>query len=186
MIDSLEKRFNEVQKLNDKYVEKEIIKNLVIGYIKVPQSNEKKQVLKLMATLLDFNQTELDQAEQSADSKWFGGLLTKSTPVKNSKNSTTDSAGKSFTELLIQYVDRESRPKPNLQFDLSKKTDSPINDSLNSSTSSNLPSSESALQFFNAANSNSQNLNLVNRAPNTISGISSPDVANSFLEQILK
>lgn len=186
MIESLEKRFNEIQKLNDKYVEKDIIKNLVIGYIKVPQTNEKKQVLKLMATLLDFSPTELEQAEQSSDSKWFGGLLAKSTPAKNQKISANEASGKSFTELLIQYVDRESRPKPNLQFDLNKKTDNPVNDSLNSSTSSNLPSSESALQFFNTANSNNQNLNLVNRAPNTISGISSPDVANSFLEQILK
>ncbi|CAF0712604.1 unnamed protein product [Brachionus calyciflorus] len=188
LIESLEKRFNEVQKVNDGFIEKEIIKNLIIGYIKVPQVHEKKQVLKLIATMLGFNQSELEQAEQGSESKWFGSFLSKSTPLKNPKNTSNESSGKSFTELLIQYVERESRPKPNLQFDLNKKTDSPLNDSLNSSnSSSNLPSSESALQFFNSVNNS--DLTLVNRstnAPNTIAGISSPAVANSFLEQILK
>ena len=163
--------------------------------------------------MLNFSPNELEQAENTTESKWFSGLLKSSTPSKNPLNkpgTSADALNKSFTELLIQYVDRESKPKPNLAFDLNdssvshKKTDNPL---LMSEPSPLASSSASAIKFFNTnlvsntTNPNAADLNLVNRnlvsntgqqqqqqqqQQNVISGLSSPSVANSFLEQILK
>ena len=155
-----------------------MIKNLLIGYIKVTQQAEKKQVLKLIATMLSFNSAELELVENSSsEAKWFS-LLKPSTPSKSPQGKTdiapsSSSLDKSFTELLIQYVDRESKPKPSLSFDLSsrsssnaaaKKTDEPsasltpppsVSNSSVLNTSNNVlltsSGSVSAIKFFNSS-----------------------------------
>lgn len=191
LIESLEKRFNETQKLNNDFIEKSIIKSLVIGYIKVQKAQEKSQVLKLIGTMLNFTPSEFEQIENATASNWFG-LLKSNTPNKSSANQLVTPEGslnQSFTDLFIQYVDRESKPKPNFTYDTSvshKKTDgSPIkpnkakaettvlSNTSNSTISRNLPSSQVTEDL-----SNSQTI--------ISSQISSPAAANSFLEQILK
>jgi hypothetical protein len=238
LIDSLEKRVNQVKKINEGFIEKfvsffytffcffilfanklhriykrEIMKNLFIGYVKLTQANEKKQILRLIATMLNFSQIELDQVDaMSSESKWFTGLL-KSTPVRNSNKSpqhqSTDSLNKSFTELLIQYVDRESMPRANFTYDINNpnQTDKKTDGSLLDEGSLKASSANSALKYFNTNIVNStgnsgSDLNLVNRNNSvnsttnsepsnttgqpTITNIASPALANSFLEQILK
>ena len=159
--------------------------------------------------MLNFTPAELEQAEAGSEpTKWFGLLNKPNTPHKTTANQLVTAEGslnKSFTELFIQYVDRESKPKPNFTFDLSnsnlshKKTDGA--EQADPKSSSNLAevntdSSASAVKFFN------QDLNLINRnlsstqlmgdagskaASSLIATqIASPAVANSFLEQILK
>jgi hypothetical protein len=194
---------------------REMIKNLIIGYIKVNQAQEKKQVLKMIGTLLNFSPAELEQAEHAGESRWLG-FLGKPTPAKSPSNKNLDVGGeanslnKSFTELLIQYVDRESKPKPNLTFDLSaasaaapqtpvdagvsKKTDS-SGDS--SSLLLNSNGSASAVKFFNNSLLAS-NPDLVNRSSILTSSSASQvnasgqqntainAAANQFLDQILK
>lgn len=174
-----------------------MVKNLVIGYIKVgAHPQEKKQVLKLISTMLSFTPAENEQIEsfqnetESSGSKWFGGLL-KSSPNKGS-GTPSKPAGDSFTDLLIQYVDRESKPKANLKFDLSesatKKTDQPSSPSLllTGGDQSALLDSDSAVKFFNQ--SLTSGVELVNRAPSQQQHQqqSTQNVANSILEQILK
>ena len=160
--------------------------------------------------MLNFTPVELEQAEAGSEpTKWFGLLNKPNTPHKTASNQLVTAEGalnKSFAELFIQYVDRESKPKPNFTFDLSnsnlshKKTDGA--EQVDAKSSANLAevntdSSASAVKFFN------QDLNLVNRnmsssqlmvdagskaaASSLIAAqIASPAVANSFLEQILK
>lgn len=179
--------------------------------------------------MLNFTPAELEQVESASDSssKWFSGLLKTSPPANKGRVGALQAEGqtgglnRSFTELLIQYVDRESKPMPNLAFDINnttamaKKTDAASSSPGISPAAgtSNSSASASALKFFN--NNLSQNReagvsgdqNLVNRSqssstvnqqsqqpPTTatsasasaISNLSSPAVANSFLEQILK
>ena len=176
-----------------------MIKNLLIGYIKVSQPQEKKQVLKLIATMLNFTATENEQIEQTAagENKWFG--LLKTSPNKSSPSKAGTGSGEtSFADLLIQYVDRESKPKANLKFDLndpmlSKKTDSPTPPSLllsGADRALDLTSSESAVKFFNNS-LNGADLQLVNRSSQpqqqqSANVPASTNVANSILEQILK
>lgn len=170
----------------------------MIGYIKVQQQQEKRQVIKLIGTMLDFTPIEFEQVEGAAGS-WFGGLLGNkpSTPAKASQLVTPEgSLNQSFTDLFIQYVDRESKPKPNFQFDINtshKKTDgspvkaqTPANANVASATVlSNSPSGAFSRNMAalpqpatpTTSNSNSNSLT---------AQLASPATANSFLEQILK
>lgn len=180
---------------------RDIVKSLVIGYVKVSKSNEKKQVLKLIGTMLNFTPAETEQVEAANEpSTWFG-LYKSNTPQKASANTLVapdGSLNQSFTDLFIQYVDRESKPKPNFTFDISdpnvshKKTDgSP------SAEKTDLKSSASAVKFLSSAGGASNaELNLVNQrnssssqlaeAANNFQSLASPAVANNFMEQILK
>lgn len=176
-----------------------IIKNLVIGYIKVQQQQEKRQVIKLIGTMLDFSAQEFEQVEGAGGSKWFGGLLGKPTTPQAARGSQLvtpeGSLNQSFTDLFIQYVDRESKPKPNFQFDINtshKKTDgSPVKPQAATATAS-----PHATVLSNSP-SGAFNRNMAALAPTTPSSagpnpgsltaqLASPAAANSFLEQILK
>lgn len=42
-------------------VEKGLLKNLFIGYVVAPNTNDKLQILKLITAVLEFNQTEVDR-----------------------------------------------------------------------------------------------------------------------------
>ena len=52
-------------------VDKNLLKNLLIGYI-VAQNNDKAQILKLLSSVLDFNQSESDKVGLN---KGHGGWL---------------------------------------------------------------------------------------------------------------
>lgn len=178
-----------------------MIKNLIIGYIKVSHAQEKKQVLRLIATMLNFSPVEIEQAESTAvlETKWFG--LLKTSPNKSSPSKSSESSGSSsFADLLIQYVDRESKPKANITFDFNdpvlgaKKTDNPVPSLLLDERKIDLASSESAIKFFN--NSVGGDLQLINRTSSSqqsqesqsskLNNSISSNVSNSILEQILK
>ena len=193
---------------------REIIKNVIIGYIKVNHQQEKKQALKLISLMLNFTPAEIEQIEALSESKWsLSSLLTNntkpgsSTPRRLSTQvETTPSLNKSFTELLIQYVDRESKPKPNFSFDLNdpslaltnKKTDSPGKTDDPIAATSDITSTSTMTPFSSSTLLGQHDLTLVNRnqlqtsgnqantSKNAISGLTSPSAANNFLEQILK
>jgi hypothetical protein len=151
---------------------------LIIGYIKINHQQERRQVLKLIATMLNFTPQELEQAESVGETKWFGLLKTSPTgskvASKQASGQNIDQLNKSFAELLIQYVDRESKPKPSLSFDVNnpnisqtnKKTDVSL---LSPSSGNNSPhstaNSASAIKFFNSSlvSNTPADLTLVNR-----------------------
>ena len=100
---------------------RELVKNMLIGYIKVSQhqQQEKKQALKVISHILNCATNELEQAEEAtvADSIWpFNSFLSKPVvPVATSKVTNTQSEvvaeshmpARSLTEMLMHFVDRE-------------------------------------------------------------------------------
>ncbi len=71
--------------------------------------------------MLNFQPHDYEQIEQSSlSSKWLSNIFTSGQSSKSpTKNETLN---KSFTELLIQYVDRESKPMPRVSLDLASAT----------------------------------------------------------------
>jgi len=175
---------------------REIIKNLVIGYVKVQKAQEKSQVLRLIGTMLDFTPSEFEQVESSTESKWFGLYKSANTPSKSAGFlvAPDGSLNQSFTDLFIQYVDRESKPKPNFSFDVStnvvshKKTDgSPIKTDKQQPETSVLSNPNSAVNR-NLVTTMQMDMDTPGKSSGSLnsSQIASPATANSFLEQILK
>lgn len=56
-------------------VDKSLLKNLLIGYIMAP-NNDKQQILKLISSVLDFNQQESDKVGLNrTHSGWLNSIL---------------------------------------------------------------------------------------------------------------
>lgn len=56
-------------------VDKSLLKNLLIGYIVAP-SNDKQQILKLISSVLDFNQIESDKVGlNKTHTGWLNSIL---------------------------------------------------------------------------------------------------------------
>lgn len=56
-------------------VDKSLLKNLLIGYIMAP-NNDKQQILKLISSVLDFNQQESDKVGLNrTNNSWLNSIL---------------------------------------------------------------------------------------------------------------
>lgn len=60
-------------------VEKQLVKNMLIGYVVAPNAVDKQQILKLLSAILDLNQEELAKVGLLKPSGWLGGLLSSPT-----------------------------------------------------------------------------------------------------------
>jgi hypothetical protein len=59
-------------------VEKNLVKNLVIGYVSAPNANDKLQILKLISHVLDLSPPECDKVglgSGRSQGSWLGGIL---------------------------------------------------------------------------------------------------------------
>lgn len=66
-------------------VEKNLVKNLVIGYVSAP-SNDKGQILKLISAVLDFNQSESDRVGlNKSASGWLNSIVHSATNPQTGK-----------------------------------------------------------------------------------------------------
>lgn len=70
-------------------VDKSLLKNLVIGYIVAPV-NDKPQILKLISSVLDFNQGESDRVGlNKAHSGWLDSILHGQRATSPGKNNSS-------------------------------------------------------------------------------------------------
>lgn len=75
-------------------VDKSLLKNLLIGYIMAP-NNDKQQILKLISSVLDFNQQESDKVGLNRTNQgWLTSILHGSTLPNNNQ------AGKLWAEQI--------------------------------------------------------------------------------------
>ncbi|XP_055370910.1 thyroid receptor-interacting protein 11 isoform X2 [Condylostylus longicornis] len=85
-------------------IEKSLIKSLIIGYIVSTNSNDKNQILKVITTVLDFDQTETDKLGLNKQQLgWFGSLL--------GAGAVQDQNKDSLAEAFVHFLERESQPR---------------------------------------------------------------------------
>lgn len=73
---AVEQRLHDTESNQADRVDKSLLKNLLIGYIVAP-NNDKPQILKLISSVLDFNQLESDKVGlNKAHSGWLNSILT--------------------------------------------------------------------------------------------------------------
>ncbi|CAF1142699.1 unnamed protein product [Adineta ricciae] len=109
-ISELQKNF---QSSNSTRVEKQLVKNSLVSYFQTP-IDKQQEVIPTLSVLVEFTQDEYDKAMNAISnnyanstalarlSSWIGGGY----PVR-AKLSSSIQPDKSFTELLIQYVDQK-------------------------------------------------------------------------------
>lgn len=72
---TLEQKLHDTESNQADRVDKSLLKNLLIGYIVAP-NNDKSQILKLISSVLDFNQQESDKVGLSkGHNGWLNSIL---------------------------------------------------------------------------------------------------------------
>ncbi|XP_063705883.1 thyroid receptor-interacting protein 11 isoform X2 [Culicoides brevitarsis] len=102
-------------------VEKQLVKNMLIGYIVAPNGTDKQQILKLLSAILDLNQEELAKVGLLKPSGWLGGLLA-SPGQQNTYNR------ESLSQAFVKFLETESSPRaPSAELlSLHKDTPTPV------------------------------------------------------------
>ncbi|XP_023727359.1 thyroid receptor-interacting protein 11 isoform X4 [Cryptotermes secundus] len=115
-------------------VDRHLLKNLVLGYFVAPP-NTRNQVLRIVTTVLDFNQEERARVgleSGTSPSGWFRSFLQ---PGKGPSNM------QSLSEAFVQFLENESRPHPQLRL-LPEAQEAPQGDSRSDSPSSSTGGSQ--------------------------------------------
>lgn len=72
----LEKKLVDAETCHADKIEKGLLKNLLIGYIVAPNQTDKLQILKLISSVLSFNQSETDKVGlNKTHTSWLNSLL---------------------------------------------------------------------------------------------------------------
>ncbi len=92
-------------------VDRGLVKNLVVGYV-AADAAKKKEVLKVVATVLDFNQEErlktgLDGASSAS---WLRGMFAPSPGQSRDRIQTATGLDKSLAQAFIHFLEEESTP----------------------------------------------------------------------------
>lgn len=98
---------------SEAFVEKVIMKNLLLGYLTTPQ-NKQNDVLRLIGAVLEFSEEDFFKAEKLHQKSWMQsffrlGPTVTSTPSA-SPVTTPSRFNKSFSELFVKFLERESSP----------------------------------------------------------------------------
>lgn len=72
----LEQKLSSTESSQTDKIEKTLIKSLLIGYVVSGSPNDKQQILKMISSVLDFNQSETDKVGlNKPQGGWLGSLL---------------------------------------------------------------------------------------------------------------
>ncbi|XP_057364536.1 thyroid receptor-interacting protein 11-like isoform X2 [Daphnia carinata] len=111
-------QMEEMRSGTDSKVDRSLVKNLLMGYFSAPSAKSRIEVLRIIATVMDFSNEERRKSgvEESSSglSGWATGLLKMTTRSRTSSgNSSTGDGEKSLSEAFISFLETEStRPSP--------------------------------------------------------------------------
>lgn len=108
MLQKAEEKLRQATSQTDGKVDKSLIKNLIIGYISSNNNSLNKdqtQILKIIATVLDFNQQDHDKIKMNKPQQgWLSSLLL---PPTNDSAMSQESLSQAF----IKFLENESKPR---------------------------------------------------------------------------
>lgn len=107
-INNLEMKLHENETNQADKVEKSLLKNLLIGYIVSPNQTDKLQILKLISSVLDFNQNESDKVGLNRShvgwlNSILGGNATTTTTTSNESNNSGNNEFYFTTYFFLNY-----------------------------------------------------------------------------------
>ena len=203
--DLLKKAQNELKEVNTSNtvkVDRYLVKNLVVGYVNADVA-KKREVLKIIATVLDFNQDErektgLDGQPSGWLSSFFGGQA--ATPQRPQHRRTSSEVQEatgldlSLAQAFVAFLQTESSPKTPVKLPL--KGDEVLDTSVptTTSTSSGRSTPTSAMPtlgvvnpHFNSADNRSASASpLLHQQTPTLPTFSVSRSSSSILRQVLQ
>ncbi|XP_036363274.1 thyroid receptor-interacting protein 11 isoform X3 [Octopus sinensis] len=97
---------------SEAFVDKLVMKNLIINYLSTSQT-KKGDVLRLIGGILEFSPEDFSKAEGSFRKSWVLGFFqTSSIPPSVSPKPSPSKFNKSFSELFVNFLEKESSPPP--------------------------------------------------------------------------
>lgn len=101
-------------------VDKSLVKNLVVGYA-CADGSKKPEVLKIVATVLDFNREERQKTGLEGNQSWLRGWLGGPAPqgdhgTRRARTTSTEvqqatGLDQSLAKAFVQFLETESTPK---------------------------------------------------------------------------
>ncbi|CAF0919592.1 unnamed protein product [Didymodactylos carnosus] len=120
LLKQFEQQLKDINISNVTRVEKHLVKNILLSYFHTPP-NKRQEVIPLLGALVGFTQDEYQKAVEqtmhgqmsSGANGWLGGWFSGGSEANTARTRTQSATpsydpNKSFTELLIQYVDQQS------------------------------------------------------------------------------
>ncbi|XP_012260912.2 thyroid receptor-interacting protein 11-like isoform X2 [Athalia rosae] len=110
LVNTADDRIQGANRNGEGKVDRTLVKNLILGYVSSSPA-DKLSVLRVLATVLDFNETERDKTglnSTAAGSSWFAGLLGSGVVVQSKDQEASLSAA------FVRFLESESKPKAQL------------------------------------------------------------------------
>ncbi|XP_075156525.1 Golgi microtubule-associated protein [Haematobia irritans] len=107
---TLEQKLSSAESSQSDKIEKTLIKSLLIGYVVSTNPNDKQQILRMISSVLDFNQGETDKVGlNKQQGGWLGSLLGGGggQPGAHSKEN--------LVQAFVQFLEQESQPQSQQQ-----------------------------------------------------------------------
>ncbi|XP_034938260.1 thyroid receptor-interacting protein 11-like [Chelonus insularis] len=106
LVNTAEERIQKARESGEGKVDKNLMKNLLLGFL-AASNTDKLSVLKVFATVLDFNEAEREKSginSSTSHGGWFSGLLTSGggPPTKDQEAS--------LSAAFIRFLENESKP----------------------------------------------------------------------------
>uniref|UniRef100_A0A1I8MYQ4 GRIP domain-containing protein n=2 Tax=Musca domestica TaxID=7370 RepID=A0A1I8MYQ4_MUSDO len=110
----LEKKLSSAESSQSDKIEKSLIKSLLIGYVVSQNPNDKQQILRMISSVLDFNQGETDKVGlNKQQGGWLGSLL------GGGGGASGGAAGShskdNLVQAFVQFLEQESQPQSQRQ-----------------------------------------------------------------------
>nr|CAB3267251.1 thyroid receptor-interacting protein 11 [Phallusia mammillata] len=115
-LEELQDRLHSSNARNETMVDKELVKNLLVGYFGSP-ANKQPDVLRLISSVIGFSQEEINKLERPKAS-WVGGWIPwgkgGSPSPKQPHHSPSDHAdlNESFSQMFVKFLENESSKQP--------------------------------------------------------------------------
>ncbi|CAL8099773.1 unnamed protein product [Orchesella dallaii] len=112
-VERLSKQLEELNNNNVAKIDRYLIKNLIVGYFTTP-TDKRTEVLRIIATVLDFNREDRQRTGLESTSIWPFG--------RGGSDSTESARQQSFSTAFIKFLETESQPKTPIQIPLDEIT----------------------------------------------------------------
>ncbi|KAI0985109.1 hypothetical protein GJ496_004907 [Pomphorhynchus laevis] len=93
-----------------KFTLRSLARELLLSFLRISE-DKREQAIKPLAQILEFTDRQVDEVISLSKSSWFTNRMSLPSHVESKQNS-----GQSLAELLIKYMDKETRPDMHVKF----------------------------------------------------------------------